>query len=179
MQLLIEPTIHLELLEVRHIPALYELSEANRMHLSKWMTWVDLMQSAEFIEDYIKGSMKRNQEGLEFAFVILENNKIVGRIGLYKIDKRNKIGEIGYWLGEAHQGKGLILKSCKKLIDFAFTTLGLNRLEIKCAEGNFKSQKIPQLLNFTQEAILRKAERHKEEYVDLKLYALLSADWLK
>ena len=116
MQLKIEQNLFLELLEQKHAQELFELSAANRIHLSQWMPWVDNMHTVEFIENYIKGTNQRNKDGLEFAFVIIESNKIAGRIGIYKIETKNKIGEIGYWIGQEYQGKGLISKSCKKLI---------------------------------------------------------------
>jgi ribosomal-protein-serine acetyltransferase len=120
--------------------------------------------------------MQRNKDGIEFAFVIIDNDKVIGRIGVYKIDCQNKIGEIGYWLAENSQGKGIMQKSIRAIIDFCFTVLKLNRVEIKCATENIKSKNIPEKFNFTKEGVIRQGELLYDKYVDLILYSLLKTD---
>ena len=72
------------------------------------------------------------------------------------------------------RGRGIVLNSVKKLIDFAFNELGLNRLQIKCAVGNEKSKKIPQKLNFKFEGVERAGELLSDEnFTDLEIYSLL------
>ena len=100
----------------------------------------------------------------------------IGRIGISKIDYQNKIGEIGYWLAENSQGKGIIHKSIRTIIDFCFTDLKLNRIEIKCATENIQSKNIPEKFNFTKEGVIRQGELLYDKYVDLILYSLLKTD---
>lgn len=156
---------------------LYQLSATNREHLSEWLPWPDYMQSADFISNFINGSLERNAAGAEQAFVILLEGKICGRIGLYKIDTFNQSAEIGYWLGSGYQGQGIITRSCRELIRYAFEQLQLNRIEIRCAVGNDKSQAIPQRLGFTEEGILRDAEWLRDHFNDLKVYSLLLSEY--
>ena len=94
-------------------------------------------------------------EKKEVSFVIILNNKTVGRIGLHHLNLQNKIAAVGYWLTKEAQGKGIIYQSCRKLIDYGFNELGLNRIEIKCAFENYKSQAIPEKFNFQKEGIMR------------------------
>src|SRR5215212_7167551 len=56
------------------------------------------------------------------------------------------------WLGEEHQGKGLVTAACLALVDHAFGDLGLNRMVISCATENEKSCAIPERLGFRQRA---------------------------
>ena len=56
-----------------------------------------------------------------------------------------KIGSVGYWLSEEFQGKGIVLRSVEKLVDYCFTELLLNRIEIKCGTKNYKSQAIAEV----------------------------------
>lgn len=131
------------------------------------------MQTVEFVENFVKGTIQRNLDGNEYAFVIIENGIIVGRIGVYKIDLQNKIGEIGYWIIEDKQGKGIITKSCQVIIEFCFEELCLNRIEIKCGSQNLKSNKIPERLNFTFESVIKQGELLYDKFIDLNLYVLL------
>ena len=172
----IDENIKIELITENHSQPIFDIVDKNRIHLRQWLPFVDRMQTVEFAENFVKGTMQRNKDGNEFAFVIIENDKVIGRIGVYKIDGQNKIGEIGYWLAENLQGKGIITKSCKALIDFCFSDLQLNRIEIKCGTENFKSKTIPEKLNFTREGVIREGELLYDKFIDLNLYSLLKTD---
>lgn len=51
---------------------------------------------------------------------------MVGRIGIYRIDSKNKIAELGYWIAEDFAGKGIITKSCAALTSYCFKNLSFN-----------------------------------------------------
>ncbi len=165
--------ISLELIDENHSVAIFEMIDQNRAYLRNTLTFIDYLQSLESASAFVKGSMQRNQQGIEYGFVIVENGKAIGRIGIYKIDNYNRIGEIGYWLVENAQGKGTVSKCCQKLLEFCFSDLTLNRIEIKCGAANYKSAAIPERLNFKKEAVLKQAELLNGKFIDLNLYALL------
>jgi ribosomal-protein-serine acetyltransferase len=166
----------LELINENHTQQIFDLVDSNRDHLREWLSFVDRMQHVDFTKNFVNGTMQRNKEEMEYAFVIIYNNHAVGRMGVYKIDGQNKIGEIGYWLAKSMEGKGIATKSTQAMIDFCFSELKLNRIEIKCAVGNIKSRRIPEKLNFTKEGVIRQGERLYDKYVDLELYSLLKQE---
>jgi len=102
---------------------------------------------------------------------------LAGQIGYNFFDRENRRTEIGYWLGESFQGKGLITRACKVLIENAFTNLNINRIEIRCCTGNVKSRKIPENLGFKLEGIARQAEWLHDHFEDLAVYAMLADEW--
>jgi ribosomal-protein-serine acetyltransferase len=177
MTLQVNETTLLQLVNDNHADELYRLAEANRKHLSAWLPWLNHMESVDFIKNFIAGSKKRYADKSEFAFVIVCNNAIVGRVGVYYIDQQNRIGSIGYWISEEYQGKGLITESCKEIINHSFAYLGLNRLEIKCGTNNLKSIQVPERLGFKKEGIIRQGELVNGEFIDLYLYSMLKSDW--
>jgi ribosomal-protein-serine acetyltransferase len=172
----IDNNIRLELVDEKHSQSIFDLVSENKSYLRPWLHWVDNMQTVAFIQNFIKGSSQRNKDGIEYAFVIIRNDKVVGRIGVYKIDNQNKIEEIGYWVGQNLQGKGIVTKSCNRLIDFCFKSLNLNRIEIKCGTENTKSQTIPSRLHFAKEGVLRQAELVNGKFIDLYMYSLCKND---
>ena len=176
MNIYIDETLSMEHVASTHVDAIYALVLANRSHLAQWLPWVEHVENIHFIENFVRASQLRTSDGLEHAFVIIRNGEIVGRIGIYKIDVQNRIGEIGYWLAEKKQGKGIVTKACSALLDFCFHNLQLNRIEIKCGTENHKSQTIPERLHFKLEGILREAEFVREAFIDLHLYALMKND---
>lgn len=158
MTIQIDDNIRIELIQEGHASSIHQLVDSNRDYLRTWLSFVDKMQTIEFAEKFVRISMQRNKKGNEFAFVIFFEHVMVGRIGVYKIDYEKKVGEIGYWIGEKLQSRGIITHICRVLIDFCFKDLRLQRVDIKCRNTKFKSKTVAQRLHFTYEGIISEAE---------------------
>lgn len=178
MQIPINPNTYLELIATDHAPMIYEMVDSNREHLRTWLPFVDRMKELSFAENFVRGTIVRNETGAEYAFMIYHNKKPVGRIGVYKIDMVNRSGEIGYWLIADAQSKGIVSNAVNGLLDFCFEKLNLHRIEIRCAVENYKSQAIPEKLGFTKEGIIREGEWLGDHFTDLILYSLLKKEKL-
>src|ERR1700719_1038629 len=76
---------------------------------------------------------KRFCENKSLNAVILFKGEIVGVAGYNNINWSNKTAYIGYWLGEAFQGNGIMTEVAKTLTDYAFNELNLNKVEIRAA----------------------------------------------
>jgi ribosomal-protein-serine acetyltransferase len=135
------------------------------------------MQSVDDFSNYIRNCESLFQQGKEISFVIIENEVVVGRIGLHYINILNKNAAIGYWLIKEAEGRGIITRGCKALIKYGFENCDLHRIEIKAATCNTRSQSIPQKLGFSREGILRQAELVNNNFLDLAVYSLLRNDW--
>jgi ribosomal-protein-serine acetyltransferase len=175
----VDDTINLALLDDTHARETFALINANRQHLREWLPWVDNMRTIEIFESYISKTKKEKETGTDFGFVIYADTVIAGRIGLHYINHQTKTGAIGYWLGKNFENRGIITKACNTILEFGFTQLALERIEIKCAAENHKSKAVPERLGFTQEAILPQAEFVNDKILDLYVYALSKKDWLK
>lgn len=176
MTIIIDQDVTLELTAEKHAAGLYKAIDENRAYLSEFLSWVSSMQSEEDINSYIRSCQALCREGKEVSFVILIANVPVGRIGLHHLDLLNKNGAIGYWITENAQGKGIVTRACKVLLDYGFKELGLRRIEIKAATENLKSQAIPVKLGFFREGILRQVELLNGRFLDLVLFSLLNDD---
>ena len=169
--------ITLHLIDHHHAASLFNLVEKNRSYLQEWLPWVDKMQHADDIKAYISMCMQEHEAGISKGYVIEVNGTMAGRIGLHHIDANNKSAAIGYWLDEAHTGSGIITRCCKTLLQQAFQEMQLNRIEIKCATGNYKSIAIPERLGFINEGILHQAAWVNKRFVDYIFYSLLQKEW--
>ncbi len=158
---------------------LFSLVDKNRDYIGEWFTWVEKTKSVEDVEIKIKEWEEKEKKGEGINFGIWYKNKPVGVVGFNYVNKEHKKGEIGYWLDKDHQGKGIMTKACKLLIDYGFTRLNLHRIEISCAKGNDKSCAIPKRLGFTKEGQFRESGFIRGKFVDHYYYALLVGDWKK
>ena len=172
----IDDDIKLRLVESRYADENYKVICANKSHLKKWLPWVE-NNKIEDTKLFIEASKKQYCENNGFKSFIFCKNKIIGYIGYHKIDWINKTTSIGYWLVEDYVGKGIMTRVCKKFIDYAFVDLGLNRVEIRCAENNYKSRAIPERLGFTNEGTIREVELLNGLYVNHVVYGILKREW--
>jgi ribosomal-protein-serine acetyltransferase len=143
-------------------------------YLGEWLPFVELTREISFTRCFIEDYLNSDRKDLTCA--IFYQNQFVGLIGLKDTDFDNKKTEIGYWLSESYQHKGIVTNSCKSLINFIFDKMNINRVQIKVAKGNMKSQRIPKRLGFKREGIERDGELHSRGFVDLVIFSLLKAD---
>ena len=168
------------LFEPRHAEELNNLVIQNYEHIREWSAWLkDRERPVENTLEWIKGNLKQFAENKGFEVCIRYRGAIAGQIGYNYLDWNDRRTEIGYWLGASFQGKGLITKSCRTLIDYAFNELNLNRIEIRCGVENKKSRRIPEKLGFSEEGIVREAEWLHDHFIDLVIYGMLASEWHK
>jgi ribosomal-protein-serine acetyltransferase len=173
----IDLALELRLLVEHDAVAMYQLIDSNRAYLREWLPWVDYTRSIKDERAFINNTRAQYQNNTSFSYAIWYQEQVVGTIGYNQFDWANRKVDIGYWLGAQHQGKGIMTKSCRALVGYAFDDLKLNKVEIRCATGNVRSCAIPQRLGFTHEGTIRQAEWLYDHYVDLKLYGLLESEW--
>lgn len=175
----IDDETELRLHEERYAEALYQLIDRNREHLRQWMPWLESEQSVEDTRAFMKETRLQFANNQGFATGLWYRGELVGAIGLHSVDWIDRKVEIGYWLSADQQGKGLMTKACKTLVNFAFEEYQLNRAEIHCATGNRRSRAIPERLGFTQEGIIRQSEWLYDHYLDMVIYGMLASEWKK
>jgi ribosomal-protein-serine acetyltransferase len=174
---LIDRQTELRLLEDQHTPELFALTDQSRAHLRRWLPWVDSVTSPEDTRQFIKSALEQFARNCGFHAGIWYEHKLVGVVGYHRIDWANRKTSIGYWLAASYEGRGLVTKACRALIEYAFCNLKLNRIEIRCATENEKSRAIPKRLDFTQEGVIRQAEWLYDHFVDHVVYGLLASAW--
>lgn len=167
----------MELLEEHHAEELFGVVDANRAYLRQWLPWLDTNRCAEDTRTFIRTSLQQFSVHNGFACALRDHGRLVGALGLHKIDWPNRATSIGYWVTERAQGRGLVTRACAVLLDHVFGELGLNRAEIACATGNQRSCAIAERLGFTREGLRRDAEWLYDHYVDLVIYSVLASEW--
>jgi ribosomal-protein-serine acetyltransferase len=156
---------------------LYAVIDAQREHLRRWLPWLDGTRSRDDILAFRRRVASQESECLGLTRVIERDNTLCGVVGFNRIDLFNKRASLGYWLDPTYEGRGLCAKSCRLLIDYALTELGLNRVSIAAAVENRRSRALAERLGFKLEGVLRQAEWLYDHYVDLAVYGLLQHEW--
>jgi ribosomal-protein-serine acetyltransferase len=168
----------LRLLEEADADELHRLIEANRAYLAAWMPWA-ADQTPEGTREFIALTRRQAEAREGFQAALVSDGTIVGMAGFHAVNWPHRSGTIGYWLDEGHQGRGLMTRAVRDLVDYAFTEWELHRVEIRAATQNRRSRAIPERLGFREEGVLREAERIGDRYNDLVVYAMLAPDWVE
>ena len=167
--------LHLRRMEVSDSHRLFKIwsdpDVTKFMNISSFTHEAQAKEMIELLENLAKAS-----EAIRFSMIELKSNEIIGTCGFNSIDFENAKAEIGYDIAKAYWGIGYAPEGICALLNYAFETLKLNRIEAKVEPANVNSIRVLQKLNFTFEGTLRKYEKSKGNFIDIKMYSLLKTD---
>jgi ribosomal-protein-serine acetyltransferase len=166
----------LRFLEEEDAAELYDVIDANRDYLARWMPWA-AEQTLEDTVAFIWRTRKQLTDNDGFQTAIVEHERIVGMIGFHGLCWQQRSTKIGYWLAEPAQGRGVMSCAVRKLLDHAFGAWRLDRVEIHVGVQNARSRAVAQRVGFKYEGVLHEAERVGDRFIDRALYAILAGDW--
>jgi ribosomal-protein-serine acetyltransferase len=132
--------IELRLVAEQHAQEIFNLTDANRTHLRRWLPWLDQTRSVTDTLAFIASCVRQTPENGGLQAGIWFNGRLCGMIGHHGIDQPNRSTAMGYWLDASHQGKGIVTASCRVMINHAFNNLDLHRVVIRCATENRRSR---------------------------------------
>jgi ribosomal-protein-serine acetyltransferase len=155
----------------------FSLVDQDRAYLRQWLPWVDATETVDDTLSFIRSSLEQFASNKGFVAGIWSERQFCGVIGTHKLDLLNRNGEIGYWLGQSFQGKGIITTACPAVVAHLLTEMDLNRVTIQCARENEKSCAVAQRLGFTEEGVAREAQFLHGLFHDLRRFAMLKKDF--
>ena len=138
------------------------------------MPWIDATRTIDDQRKWLEGVV-HDQGSLDGCGIFVDG-RYAGGVGL-RWDPFGVRGEIGYWISAAEEGRGLVTRAVRALIDVGFGDLGLHRIEIRAGVENLRSRAIPERLGFVREGIERGGERGANGFYDLVVYAILEDEW--
>jgi RimJ/RimL family protein N-acetyltransferase len=113
----------------------------------------------------------------QLVLVRKDGDKVIGTLLLFNFDPGSARLELGYVLGRAHWGGGLMREALQSMSACAFGSLGIRRLEAEVNSSNVASIRLLRSLGFVHEGTLRKRWVAKAAAYDTDMYGLLSAEW--
>lgn len=158
------------------VPALYEIFRDREVtRYWSWPAYTHPAQAAALLAEIDELFAERVL--FQWGIARREDDRVVGTVTLFQIEPANRRGEIGFALGRAAWGQGLMREALGALLDFAFGRLGLNRLEADVDPRNERSLAVLERLGFRREGLLRERHVVAGEVQDSVMLGLLAREW--
>ena len=118
-----------------------------------------------------------NTDRTKWDLVEKSTQLIIGSCSFFNWAQQHERAEIGYSLFEKYRGKGFMHEALKRIIDYGFGEMRLNRIEAFMEPGNEPSKRMIKKLGFKQEGVLREHYRSADKIHDSIVFSLLRSDY--
>jgi RimJ/RimL family protein N-acetyltransferase len=163
----------------------YDIDNLLEISLNEPETWeYSLVQAngKENLSNYIQLAVKARESRTQFTFIVFDkkSGKYAGSTRFYDINLDFKSLLLGYtWYGKQFRGTGLN-KHCKfLLLQFAFETLNMERVEFRADNKNTRSIAAMKSIGCKEEGVLRNHMPTFDSFIrrDTIVLSILKLEW--
>jgi RimJ/RimL family protein N-acetyltransferase len=170
------PRVKLRWLRPSDVPSLYAVfSDREVMRYWSHPPFERPEQAAELLSSIETCFAERSL--FQWGIAGVDDDRVIGTCTLSHLEAAQLRAEVGYTLGRAHWGKGLMGEALVLLLDFAFGELRLRRIEADVDPLNAASVRTLERLGFQREGLLRERWFVGGVPQDSYFYGLLQREW--
>ena len=135
--------------------------------------------TVEGFEGFIAWTLRQRTAGTYacFAVTLKGFDTAIGIFQVRQTEPGFDTGEWGFAIGSPFWGTGVFQEGAELVLEFAFDTIGVHRLEARAAVQNGRGTGALLKVGAVQEGILRKAFLRDGQYFDQGLFSILESDW--
>ena len=150
---------------------------ASDPEVTRFLTW-PTHTGADVSRAVLNSWISRYGDGGFFNWAIewKENGSVIGNISVVKFIEETETADIGYCMGRAYWGRGIMPEALRAVTDFLFDTVGVNRVTACHDANNPKSGRVMQKAGLKFEGIMRGAGKNNQGICDEVRYGLLRGD---
>ena len=157
-------------------PAMFR-NWASDPEVTRYLTWpphagVDVTR--QLMENWV--ASYEQPDVYHWALELKQAGEVIGDLAVVHIDGNIGEAELGWCLGRAWWGKGLMPEAGKAVLCFLFDKVGFNRVCARHDVENAKSGRAMQKIGMSFEGVQRQAGRNNRGVVDQATYAILKSD---
>lgn len=146
-----------------------------------WKVALSAISDEGDLQRYLEKAVRERNQQLAIPFLVLDKqeNRVAGSTRFMAIDLANKRAEIGStWIDPTLQGSGLNKAMKYAMLQYAFETAGLNRVELKTDARNQLSQNAMRSIGAQYEGTLRQHAVTSSGFIrDTVYFSILAAEW--
>lgn len=164
-------------LHEKYAAELNHIINDNKEFLRPWMPWVDFHPAVENTLTWMRSQKGGNFFEADTIWMILVDGELAGTMGFHRGNIELRTVEIGYWLAEKHNGKGIVTQSVAAMMDYAITEHNANRFLIRTDVNNVKSFGIPERLGYELAGVMPDDILLNGAFHDARWYIHLASNW--
>ena len=115
----------------------------------------------------------------QWAIELKDIGEAIGSISVVNMDERVDMVEIGFCIGKAFWGQGIMTEAFQAVIDYLFSEVGVQRIEAGHDPNNPASGAVQRKCGLKYEGTLRRSIRSNQGITDKAVYAILKEEWEK
>jgi ribosomal-protein-serine acetyltransferase len=155
-------------------PRLYEAARESVGDVFPWLAWCHPQYTLAEAAAWAESREELARQALEYHFVITgDGDRFLGGCGINHINRIHRFGNLGYWVRSSATGRGVAVSAVALSAAFAFQNTDLVRLEIVCAVGNRRSQRVAEKAGAVREGVLRDRLRVNGAPHDAVMYSVV------
>lgn len=131
-------------------------------------------------EEWVKSTWKDKREKTRFTFAVerIQGKKLLGTLGLFNCNWVDRSASLGIDIYSSEdRGKGYGSEAVRLLLDFAFKTLNLNRVELEVFDFNERALRCYRKVGFREVGRKRQARLIDGKYRDVIVMDVLRSEW--
>ena len=150
---------------------------ASDPEVTRFLTW-PAHSSAGVTRMLLDHWIPRYEDGGFFNWVIewKETGRVIGNISVVRLDEVIEEADIGYCLGRAFWGRGIMPEALRAVIDYLFGTVGVNRITASHDVNNPKSGRVMEKAGMKEEGVRRASGKNNLGICDVSCHAVLRGD---
>ena len=158
--------------------AFADLLTRNRAFLAPWDPLRDdAYFTADGQRELLTRSLRRFHQGVDWPGVVTLDGAPVGRVNLNNLIRGAFCSaDLGYWVDQAHNGRGVATAAVAAVVRLAFTELGLHRLQAGTLLHNHGSQRVLERNGFSRIGIAPRYLQIAGRWQDHLLFQRLADD---
>ncbi|MGB3839137.1 MAG: GNAT family protein [Rhodanobacter sp.] len=146
--------------------------------VGRWLPWCRADYGRDAADAWIAHCQAGWQAGNHFAFAVrsAHDGSLLGGAGLNQLEPIHRRANLGYWMRQGCQRRGLATVAAQRVARFGFEQLGLIRIEIVALPDNAASRATALRIGARFESIARQRLLVEGQPRDAAVYGLLRSD---
>ena len=170
-------TNRLDLIEIKqeHLGNIFKLFSDKKVTQFYNVLTLTNEEEAQKIIDWFQNRFAE-KVGIRWGISLKGHANIIGTIGFNNFTKQHR-ANIGFDLQVEFWNNGYLTEAIKRVTEFGFNKLDINRIEAEVMHGNIASEKVLAKNGFKNEGVLRQWMYWNTKYYDMTMFSLLQSDF--
>jgi RimJ/RimL family protein N-acetyltransferase len=152
--------------------------DAVRAHLAPWIPFASRVVDIDTARALLRRFADEQARDAGRLYGIWVDGELAGGTLFKTFDAAAGVCEIGVWLAPHAEGRGLVTRAVRHMIDWAVVVRGISRVEWHTDPDNTRSKAVARRLGMRLDGVLRSAFVVGGVRHDTEVWSLLAPEWL-